>query len=299
MSSVVIVDDQGVNRKVLASLAATLEPDVQVKAFGDPLQALSYIREHTPDLLITDYQMPTMNGAELIRRFRNVPDCKDVPAVVITAYEDIAFRATALDAGANEFILSPLDHSEFRRQSRRLLAQRHAEMPAALARIERGASAHDGNGLVVDQFDLFNSMLENLSSSLVGKIHELKRVGAELRNLLDVNTTPAVFVDEILRVRHFTRQISRFYALTEQDIGRSLDTIDCHLDYHDLVQDFWEVMQTREGVERCIVSRTGVTRYLLRIMPNRSVDSSLLGALITITNVSAWYDPYSGQHALH
>ena len=62
MSSVVIVDDQGVNRKVLASLASTLEPDVEVKAFGDPWQALSYIREHTPDLLITDYQMPSMNG---------------------------------------------------------------------------------------------------------------------------------------------------------------------------------------------------------------------------------------------
>src|ERR1700730_7162973 len=94
MSSVVIVDDQGVNRKVLSSLAATLEPDVQVKAFSDPLQALSYIREHTPDLLITDYQMPTMNGAELIRLFRCVPDCRDVPAVVVTAYEDVAFRAT-------------------------------------------------------------------------------------------------------------------------------------------------------------------------------------------------------------
>src|SRR5258708_16822444 len=134
MSSVVIVDDQGVNRKVLASLAATLEPDVQVKAFSDPLQALSYIREHTPDLLITDYQMPTMNGAELIRRFRCVPDCHDVPAVVVTAYEDVAFRATALDAGAHAFILSPLDHQEFRQQSRRLLAQRHAEIPVAGAR---------------------------------------------------------------------------------------------------------------------------------------------------------------------
>ena len=138
MSSVVIVDDQGVNRKVLTSLAATLEPDVQVKAFGDPWQALSYIREHTPDLLITDYQMPTMNGAELIRRFRSVPECRDVPAVVVTAYEDVAFRATALDAGANDFLLSPLNHSEFRQQSRRLLALRHAEMPAACPPDRRG-----------------------------------------------------------------------------------------------------------------------------------------------------------------
>src|SRR5271154_4974070 len=214
MSSVVIVDDQGVNRKVLTSLAATLEADVQVKAFGDPFQALSYIREHTPDLLITDYQMPTMNGAELIRRFRSVPDCRDVPAVVVTAYEDVAFRATALDAGANEFILSPLNHSEFRQQSRRLLALRHAEMPAARP---PGRPA-------IDQFDMFNDLVENLSRRLVLKVHELERTGAELRNLLEAGATPSVFVDEDLRIRHFSPHISKIYTLTDRDIGRSLDT---------------------------------------------------------------------------
>ena len=284
MSSVVIVDDQGVNRKVLTSLAATLEADVQVKAFGDPLQALSYIREHTPDLLITDYQMPTMNGAELIRRFRSVPDCRDVPAVVVTAYEDIAFRATALDAGANEFILSPLNHSEFRQQSRRLLALRHAETPVARP--------------AVDQFDMFNDLLENLSKRLVLKVHELRRTGAELRTLLEAGATPAVFVDEDLRIRHFSSHISKIYALTDRDIGRSLDTVDCTLDYDELTRDFRRVMQTGESVERYGIGRSETVLYLLRIIPNRPVDGSPLGALITFTDVSAWYGPDAGR-ALH
>src|SRR6185312_7744862 len=192
MSSVVIVDDQGVNRKVLTSLASTLEPDVQVKAFGDPWQALSYIREHTPDLLITDYQMPAMNGAELIRRFRRVPDCREVPAMVVTAYEDMAYRATALDAGANDFILSPLDHQEFRLQSRRLLALRHGEMPVA-------HQAENSAPGTLDQFDMFNSLVEGLSANLLNKIHSLKRIGAELQTLLEASGTPAVFVDEALR----------------------------------------------------------------------------------------------------
>ena len=288
MSSVVIVDDQGVNRKVLTSLASTLEADVQVMAFGDPLQALSYIREHTPDLLITDYQMPTMNGAELIRLFRSVPDCRDVPAVVVTAYEDVAFRETALDAGATDFILSPLNHSEFRQQSRRLLALRHAEMP----------SARPTGEVVVDQFDMFNDLLENLSKRLVLKVHELRRTGAELRNLLEVGGVPAVFVDEDLRVRHFSPQISKIYALTDRDIGRPLDTVDCTLDYDELVRDFQLVMRTGESVERYSVGRSETVLYLLRIIPNRPVDESPLGALITFTDVSAWYDPESAG-ALH
>jgi CheY-like chemotaxis protein len=278
MSSVVIVDDQGVNRKVLASLAATLEPDVQVTAFGDPWQALSYVRVHTPDLLITDYQMPTMNGAELIRQFRSVPDCRDVPAVVVTAYEDTSFRATALDAGATEFILS------------RLLALRHAEMPAA---------ATVGCGAQIDQFDMFNNLVENLSASLVGKIHELQRVSAELQSLLAISETPAILVDEDLRIRHFTPQISRIYALTDRAIGQSLDTLHCNLDYDELLHDVRQVVRSGQGVERYLASHVELAHYLLRIVPSRYEDRCVLGALITFSDVTTWYDPRAKRPAIH
>ena len=295
MSSVVIVDDQGVNRKVLTSLAATLEPDVQVKAFGDPWQALSYIREHTPDLLITDYQMPAMNGAELIRRFRRVPDCRNVPAMVVTAYEDMAYRATALDAGANDFILSPLDHQEFRLQSRRLLALRHAETPVPLV----GEAARGGDHAILDQLDLFNSLVENLSANLVHKIHNLKRIGAELQTLLEASATPAVFVDEDLRVRHFNPHVSRVYAICEGDAGRYLDEIECHLVYDDLARDFRQAAQTGDSVERYLVSRAEAAHFLLRIVPTRHADAGFLGALITFTDVSAWADPRDAAPAIH
>ncbi len=295
MSSVVIVDDQGVNRKVLTSLAATLEPDVQVKAFGDPWQALSYIREHTPDLLITDYQMPAMNGAELIRRFRRVPDCRDVPAMVVTAYEDMAYRATALDAGANDFILSPLDHQEFRLQSRRLLALRHAEMPTQPVVEE----AREGGKATLDQIDMFNSLVENLSANLVQKIHGLRRIGAELQTLLEASGTPAVFVDEGLRVRHFNPHISRVYAIGERNLGQCLDEIECHLLYDDLARVFRQAAQGGDSVGRYLVSHAGPAHFLMRIVPTRHAGVGFLGALITFTDVSAWSDPRDASPAIH
>src|ERR1700761_2568814 len=106
---------------VLSALAGTLEPGINVKTFADPIEALSFVEEHTPDLLITDFQMPSIDGAELIRRFRDLSGCREIPAVVVTAHEDVRLRALALEAGANDFVLSPLDHDAFRVQSRRLL----------------------------------------------------------------------------------------------------------------------------------------------------------------------------------
>jgi PAS domain S-box-containing protein len=128
MTRIVIIDDRMTNRRILAKLAATLEENVEVKAFADPTKALSWIEDKTPDLVITDYKMPKLDGAEFVRRFRQLPDCFDVPVIVVTVYEDREFRYRSLDAGATDFLLSPVDHQEFWARSRNLLAlHRHQQ----------------------------------------------------------------------------------------------------------------------------------------------------------------------------
>jgi PAS domain S-box-containing protein len=127
MTTVVIVDDRVTNRRILAELAASLEGDIAVEAFADPLAALAWIEGNTPDLVITDYKMPNIDGAEFVRRFRGLPFCYDVPVVVVTVYEDRDFRYRALEAGATDFLLSPVDHHEFWARTRNLLALRRQQ----------------------------------------------------------------------------------------------------------------------------------------------------------------------------
>ena len=74
-----------------------------------------------PDLVITDVKMPELDGVEFIRRFRNLPGCAEVPIVAVTTSEDRELRLAALEAGATDFLLSPVDHHEFRVRSRNLL----------------------------------------------------------------------------------------------------------------------------------------------------------------------------------
>ncbi|MFI4988092.1 MAG: EAL domain-containing protein [Alphaproteobacteria bacterium] len=126
-TKIVIIDDRVTNRRIMTELASVLEDNLVVKAFDDPLAALAWVEDNTPDLVITDYKMPNIDGAEFVRRFRRLPLCFDVPVVVVTVYEDREFRYQALGAGATDFLLSPVDHHEFWARSRNLLALRHQQ----------------------------------------------------------------------------------------------------------------------------------------------------------------------------
>lgn len=134
MSLIVIIDDRSTNRNIFTKLAATIEPQVRVQAFGDPLEALNWLEGNQPDLVITDYKMPNMDGAEFIRRFRAVPGSEDVPVIVITVYEERTFRLRALESGATDFLHSPVDHHEFVTRARNLLKMhKHQRLLAARA----------------------------------------------------------------------------------------------------------------------------------------------------------------------
>ncbi len=121
MPLIAILDDRATNRNIYTRLAASLEEGVRVSAFADPVLALDSLAENPPDLVITDYKMPGLDGAEFTRRFRAQPSGADTPVIVITVYEDRNLRLRALDAGATDFLQSPVDHQEFLTRARNLL----------------------------------------------------------------------------------------------------------------------------------------------------------------------------------
>ena len=94
--------------------------------------------EHA-DLLIVDYRMPEMNGAEFISKIRARNVGAHIPAIIITARQDRECRISALDAGATDFLQSPVSHIEFRDRALLLLGQhyRQLELKQSLAATNR------------------------------------------------------------------------------------------------------------------------------------------------------------------
>jgi diguanylate cyclase (GGDEF)-like protein/PAS domain S-box-containing protein len=124
MPVVVIVDDRATNLKILRRFAERLGPDVEVKTFDSAEVALEHFKEAPPDLVVTDYVMPRMSGEEFILHCRRDKQTREVPIIVVTAYEDREFRYRALDTGATDFLLSPVDAREFCIRARNLLTIR-------------------------------------------------------------------------------------------------------------------------------------------------------------------------------
>ena len=124
---VVIVDDRSTARSLLEGLARTLEPGIVVESYADPLDALAQIQLTTPDLIITDYRMPGMDGIEFTRRIRAERRLADVPIIIVTVVEDRQVRYQALENGATDFLTRPIDPQECRARCLNLLALRRSQ----------------------------------------------------------------------------------------------------------------------------------------------------------------------------
>lgn len=124
---VVIVDDRSTARSLLEGLARTLGPDVEVESYADPHDALTHMQLTTPDLIITDYRMPGMDGIEFTRRIRAEKRLADVPIIIVTVVEDRQVRYQALENGATDFLTRPIDPQECRARCLNLLALRRSQ----------------------------------------------------------------------------------------------------------------------------------------------------------------------------
>lgn len=120
---IVIVDDRATNLRIYAQFVSMMGAGFTSICFQSALEALAWLEKETADLLIVDYRMPEMTGADFIRQIRSRPDSHNIPAIVITARQDRECRIAALDAGATDFLQSPVTHAEFKERAELLIGQ--------------------------------------------------------------------------------------------------------------------------------------------------------------------------------
>ncbi|HEX5538235.1 MAG TPA: response regulator, partial [Methylophilaceae bacterium] len=125
---VMVVDDSLTMRKVLGRL---LEREgYQVVVAKDGMEALQMLQETLPDIILSDIEMPRMDGFELARNVRDDSRTANIPLIIISSRTAEKHRNLARDIGVNAFLGKPVQDDDLIAQISALLHQPAAAMPA-------------------------------------------------------------------------------------------------------------------------------------------------------------------------
>jgi CheY-like chemotaxis protein len=125
---VLLVDDEISSTEVLALILA--DAGLQVTTAADARLALERLDEARPDVVVTDFMMPGMNGGELVRRIHALPAYREVPVLLISGAPQSALRPYAVDY--RSFLRKPFSLEQFLGAVRALLPQESSERDAPL-----------------------------------------------------------------------------------------------------------------------------------------------------------------------
>ncbi len=247
---VLVIDDESTGRTILTKIIQQVEGDVSVAAFDNPLEALKWLDSNHPDLIITDYRMPDMNGIELIRQIRERPGCQDIPIMMITVVSEKSVRYDALEAGATAFMTRPIDQIECRTSCHNLL------------------KLHEQQSIVQDRADWLARQVEVATQQIVSREKETLIRLAKADEYRDEETGY-----HVVRMAKYSRQIAEALGLSEKecdeieyaapmhDIGKIGITDKVLLKPGKFDQDEWQAMQQHTTIGHSILSNSQ-SRYI-------------------------------------
>src|SRR5713101_2558816 len=149
-ADILVVDDDTMSRKILVQLLVSAGYDC--RECEDGAQALQIIHTKQPSLLLLDFDMPGLNGTEVLKRLRSDTDpaIAQLPAIMLTGHGSEASEVRGLQAGADDFVTKPINAAVLRarietqlrlRSMRRQLERQNDELEEWRRNLERDLAA--------------------------------------------------------------------------------------------------------------------------------------------------------------
>jgi PAS domain S-box-containing protein len=147
--TILVVDDNLVHRRMSQTILTAAGYGVRLAEGG--LQALASFEKNRPDIALVDIHMPGMDGFEVCRRLRAMPDGQKVPILFLTDVSDLASPDQALAAGGDDFLNKPINRIELLMRVRSLLRERHHEavLSRVLEEVRDAVAIVDAKGIII------------------------------------------------------------------------------------------------------------------------------------------------------
>ena len=122
MQRILIVEDSATVRTLLASTLEELEPPVKVIEASNGFEALRVLPRESVDLVITDINMPEINGLELVSFVKGNAQYRDIPLVIVSTEGSDKDREKGMQLGADAYVVKPFEPEALRDVAAGLLA---------------------------------------------------------------------------------------------------------------------------------------------------------------------------------
>ena len=122
MKTILVADDQPIMRLVVRTMLGT-NLDYQVREAVNGAEALALAREHRPDLVLLDVEMPEMSGPEVCTVLKGSPETRDIPVLMMSATEAADVQGYGLMAGSDGFFKKPFTPEALRTRMKELLGE--------------------------------------------------------------------------------------------------------------------------------------------------------------------------------
>lgn len=111
MSKILIVEDSVTQREIISDFLQS--NGLEVVMAKDGVEALDFLQNCSPDLVILDVVMPRMNGYEVCRNLKSNPQTKDVPVIMCSSKKEEFDRYWGMRQGADAYLIKPFKSADF------------------------------------------------------------------------------------------------------------------------------------------------------------------------------------------
>ena len=136
-----------------------------------------------------------------------------------------------------------------------------------------------------EEMQSLNEELMTINLQYQTKAEELTQLNNDMRNLLDNTEIGTIFLDNELKILRYTPQVTKLFNVISGDIGRSISHIVSNFDYPSVENEIMQVIEKLNGKELEVKTKLDEW-YNLRIMPYRTMDNFISGAVLTFTKIT-------------
>jgi two-component system chemotaxis response regulator CheY len=120
VKTALIVEDSTIMREFIISSLSSL-PNIQPVEAANGFEALKALPQQDFDIILTDINMPDINGLELLSFLKNHPDYRRIPVIIISTEKSEADRKRGLALGADDYLTKPFQPQDLQSMIRKLL----------------------------------------------------------------------------------------------------------------------------------------------------------------------------------